>query len=87
MLPHRLKAARLKAGLSQERLGILAGIDEATASARMNQYERGIHTLDFELACRLASVMQIPACYFYTVEDDLAEMILGYSEAHQESVK
>ncbi|MBI0440159.1 transcriptional regulator, partial [Dickeya dianthicola] len=27
-----------------ERLGILAGIDEAMASARMNQYERGIHT-------------------------------------------
>ncbi|EOW1108814.1 transcriptional regulator, partial [Enterobacter kobei] len=30
MLPHRLKAARLKAGLSQQKLGILAGIDEAT---------------------------------------------------------
>ncbi|MVT05644.1 transcriptional regulator [Enterobacter sp. 10-1] len=81
MLPHRLKAARLKAGLSQERLGILAGVDEATASARMNQYERGIHTPDFELACRLASVMNIPACYFYAVEDDLAEMILDYSKA------
>ncbi|EMA8102741.1 MULTISPECIES: helix-turn-helix transcriptional regulator [Klebsiella] len=83
MLPHRLKAARLKAGLSQERLGILAGIDEATASARMNQYERGIHTPDFELACRLASVLQVPACYFYAVEDDLAEMILGYSESQE----
>ncbi|HEN4850812.1 TPA: helix-turn-helix transcriptional regulator [Klebsiella quasipneumoniae subsp. similipneumoniae] len=83
MLPHRLKAARLNAGLSQERLGILAGIDEATASARMNQYERGIHTPDFELACRLASVLQVPACYFYAVEDDLAEMILGYSESQE----
>lgn len=83
MLPHRLKAARLKAGLSQERLGILAGIDEATASARMNQYERGIHTPDFELACRLASALQVPACYFYAVEDDLAEMILGYSESQE----
>ncbi|QKJ85561.1 XRE family transcriptional regulator [Paramixta manurensis] len=81
MLPHRLKAARLKAGLSQERLGILAGVDEATASARMNQYERGVHTPDFELACRLASVMNIPACYFYAVEDDLAETILDYSKA------
>lgn len=84
MLPQRLKAARLKAGLSQERLGILAGIDEATASARMNQYERGIHTPDFELACRLASVLQVPACYFYAVEDDLAEMILDYSKANRE---
>ncbi len=50
MLPHRLKEARLRAGLSQQKLGILAGIDEATASARMNQYERGIHTPDFALA-------------------------------------
>lgn len=76
MLPHRLKEARLKAGLSQQKLGILAGIDEATASARMNQYERGTHTPDFALACRLAEVLSIPACYLYTVEDDLAKKIL-----------
>ncbi|ACZ78599.1 transcriptional regulator, XRE family [Dickeya parazeae Ech586] len=83
MLPHRLKAARLMAGLSQERLGILAGIDEATASARMNQYERGIHTPDFELARRLAAVLHVPACYFYTVEDDLAEMILSFYDTKE----
>ncbi|WP_333871230.1 helix-turn-helix transcriptional regulator [Kosakonia cowanii] len=78
MLPHRLKTARLKAGLSQQKLGILAGIDEATASARMNQYEKGIHTPDFALACRLAEVLSVPACYFYTLEEDLAEIILSY---------
>jgi len=78
MLPHRLKEARLRAGLSQQKLGILAGIDEATASARMNQYERGIHTPDFALACRLAEVLEVPACYFYTVEDDLAEVVVGW---------
>lgn len=78
MLPHRLKEARIRAGLSQQKLGILAGIDEATASARMNQYERGIHTPDFALACKLAEVLNIPACYFYTVEDDLAEVVRGW---------
>ena len=78
MLPHRLKEARLIAGLSQQKLGILAGIDEATASARMNQYERGIHTPDFALACKLAEVLNVPACYFYTVEDDLAEVVMGW---------
>ncbi len=82
MLPHRLKAARLKAGLSQQKLGILAGIDEATASARMNQYEKRIHTPDFALACKLADVLNIPACYFYTVEDDLAEYIENYKKAN-----
>jgi DNA-binding XRE family transcriptional regulator len=39
----RLKEARIAAGLSQERLGVVAGIEEASASARMNQYERGKH--------------------------------------------
>ncbi|MGM3189014.1 MULTISPECIES: helix-turn-helix domain-containing protein [Pectobacteriaceae] len=66
-----------------ESLGILAGIDEAMASARMNQYERGIHTPDFELACRLAAVLHVPACYFYTVEDDLAEMILSFYDTKE----
>lgn len=65
-------------GLRQLKLGILAGFDEATASARINQYERGIHTPDFALACRLAEVLNIPACYFYTVEDDLAEVVAGW---------
>ncbi|EAA4708188.1 helix-turn-helix transcriptional regulator [Salmonella enterica] len=83
MLPHRLKEARLRAKLSQERLGILAGIDEATASARMNQYERGTHSPDFSLACKFAEVLKIPACYLYTVEDDLAEIILNYAEQHR----
>lgn len=78
MLTKRLKEARLRAGFSQQKLGILAGIDEATASARMNQYERGIHTPDFALTCRLAKVLNIPACYFYTVEDDLAEVIVNW---------
>lgn len=82
MLPHRLREARLRAGLSQQRLGILAGIDEATASARMNQYERGIHTPDFALACRLAEVLNIPACYFYAVEDNLAEVIVLWAQGN-----
>lgn len=84
MLPHRLKEARLRAGLSQQRLGILAGItDEATASVRMNQYEKGIHTPDFEFVCRVADVLNVPACYFYAVEDDLAALILAYRPPHE----
>jgi len=80
MLTHRLKTARVRKGLTQERLGILAGIDEATASTRMNQYEKGTHAPDFDLSCRLGTILEVPACYFYTVEDDLAEIILQYYE-------
>ncbi len=44
VLSKRLREARAAAGISQEQLGILAGIDEFSASARMNQYERGKHS-------------------------------------------
>ena len=78
MLPHRLKEARLQKGISQQKLGILAGIDEATASARMNQYERGIHVPDFELVCRLARILNVPSCFFYTQEDELAALVVAW---------
>ena len=42
----RLKEARIKAGLSQKRLGIEAGMDEFVASTRINRYEKGVHQAD-----------------------------------------
>jgi transcriptional regulator with XRE-family HTH domain len=75
-IPKRLKAARLAAKLSQEKLGILAGIDEFSASARMNQYETGKHVPDYFTVRKIAQVLQIPTTFFYTEEDDLARHIL-----------
>ncbi|MBJ9284375.1 hypothetical protein I5487_02930 [Citrobacter freundii] len=39
-IPERLKEARIKAGISQRALGILVGFDPASASSRMNHYEK-----------------------------------------------
>ena len=81
MLPIRLKTARLRANLTQEKLGVLAGIEEATARSRISQYESGIHRPTFEMMCAFAKVLNVPECYFYTVDDDFAEIILKtYSE-------
>ncbi|MCI4187859.1 helix-turn-helix domain-containing protein [Dickeya dianthicola] len=76
MLPIRLKTARLRANLTQEKLGVLAGIEEATARSRISQYESGIHRPTFEMMCAFAKVLNVPECYFYTVDDDFAEIIL-----------
>lgn len=80
MLPIRLKKARLNAGLTQEQLGILVGIDESSASARMNQYEKGKHVPDFSLTKKIADSLNVPVSYFYTPEDDLAEIILKINQ-------
>ncbi|MEO6918653.1 MAG: helix-turn-helix transcriptional regulator [Collimonas sp.] len=77
-LAKRLKEARLEAGLSQERLGVIAGIDEMSASARMNQYERGKHVPDLSMVERLAPVLNVPAAYFYAADDDLARLLMMF---------
>lgn len=74
VLAHRLKQARLRAGLSQEKLGKLAGIDPMSASARMNQYERGKHSPDYQLMCRVAEILNMPVSWFYTEDEEMARL-------------
>lgn len=79
-IARRLNEARLRAGFSQKKLGVLIGIDEFSASPRINQYERGKHTPNFETVERLAKTLGVPTPYFYCVDDDLAEWIMSYSK-------
>ncbi|MEZ7493379.1 helix-turn-helix transcriptional regulator [Pseudoalteromonas arctica] len=78
--PKRLKEARLAKGLSQKKLGILAGMDQFAASPRMNQYEKGVHSPDFQTVRALAKVLEVPTAFFYCEEDELAGLILAYKE-------
>jgi len=77
-VPKRLKEARLSKGISQKTLGIQAGIDAFSASARINHYERGRHTLDYQTASRIARVFGMPTAYFYTEDDILSDLICLY---------
>lgn len=79
VIGQRLREARLRVGLSQKELGIEAGIDEFTASPRVNQYERGRHTPEFQTVERFAAVLGVPTPYFYCRDDALAEWVLSYS--------
>ena len=69
---------------------MLAGIDEMTASARMNQYERGKHAPDWLTVQRLAAVLQVPVAYLYAEDDAAAELLLAFYalplEAREEAV-
>jgi transcriptional regulator with XRE-family HTH domain len=75
----RLKEARQQAGISQKQLGIKAGIDDFSASARINQYERGKHMPDLQTLKRLATVLRVPVPYFYCDDPELAEFIVRFS--------
>ncbi len=85
----RLRAARTRMGISQKELGIRAGIDRFSASPRVNQYERGVHNPDFLTLKNFAKVLNVPTSYFFSEDDDLAEMIWLYgalSKKEQKSV-
>ncbi|EEW4484912.1 helix-turn-helix transcriptional regulator [Escherichia coli] len=87
MLITRLKEARRRAGLTQEKLGILAGLDEASASTRINQYEKGKHSPNFETVSNLVKVLNVPVSFLYTPEDDLAQFILLFDSLSESDRK
>lgn len=62
-------------------LGVRAGIDELSASGRVNQYERGKHAPDNLTASHLAEVLNVPVAYLYCVEDDLADLLVNLHRA------
>lgn len=76
VLAKRLREARLRAGWSQEKLGIEAGLDPMSASTRMNRYELGKRTPDLQLVERIAAVLAMPASYFYATDDEEAELLI-----------
>ena len=61
----RFKEARKAKKLTQEKLGVLIGLDEFVASTRINRYEKGIHLPDLITLKRIAEVLDIPPAYFF----------------------
>ncbi len=75
----RLREARLRSGMPQDRLGVAIGIDEGCSSARISRYETGTHEPPFATAVNLALVLKVPVAYFYCDDDRLAAFLLRYS--------
>lgn len=76
----RLRLARERAGLPQDRLGVLAGLEESSSSARISRYESGVHEPPLSFTESLAKVLGVPAAYFFCSDDRLAEIILAYAD-------
>ncbi|OED54675.1 transcriptional regulator [Aliivibrio fischeri] len=73
-IPKRLKEARQRAKITQKELGIRIGMEESSASGRMNHYEKGRHTPDVSVLQRMAKELNVPLSYFFCESDSLAEL-------------
>ncbi|AXK37981.1 helix-turn-helix domain-containing protein [Crenobacter cavernae] len=83
----RLREARLRAAIPQDRLGVEIGLDEGTASARMSRYETGAHEPPFGIAVKLAQVLCVPTAYFYCEDDELANVVLAWGQVDRSERK
>ncbi len=62
--PMRLKGARKKAKISQKALRVKIGMDESSASPRVNQYEKAKHSPDIQTIKLIADELKVPLSYF-----------------------
>ena len=79
VISRRLRQERLRNGMAQDFLGVLAGLEESSASARMSRYESGIHEPPFEFVNAVAKALEISPAIFYCPDDRLADLIRFYS--------
>jgi transcriptional regulator with XRE-family HTH domain len=73
----RLKEARLRLEIPQDKLGVMIGLDEHTASARMSRYENGIHEPQIKIARLIAKSLNVPLAYLYCDDEKLAQIVLS----------
>jgi transcriptional regulator with XRE-family HTH domain len=79
-----MRQARERLGLPQDQLGVLIGIDEHSASARMSRYESGVHEAPIATARLIAKVLNVPLAFLYCDDEDLAEILLVASQLPNE---
>lgn len=80
----RLREARLRFGLPQDKLGVMIGLDESCSSARMSRYESGVHEPPFRTIEKIASVLNLPTAYFFCEDDMLATIISCYQGSNDD---
>ena len=86
-IPIRLKQARAKSGITQKQLGILIGMDENSASGRMNHYEKGRHIPDIATLKKIANELNVPLNYFFCEDDESARLAIEVSKLQSEQKK
>lgn len=79
----RIREARKAAKIPQDKLGVMIGLDESTASARISRYETGIHEPPYQTSLHIAKALSVPVAYLYCDDSSLAEQILSYHAARK----
>jgi len=78
----RIRSRREELGWSQEKLGVVIGLDESSSRARISRYELGNHEPQLGTARNIAKALGVPLAYLYCEEDDIAGLLLAIGQVH-----
>lgn len=67
-------------GWSQEKVGVLIGIDESSSRARISRYELGVHEPPVATARLIAAALKVSLPYLYCEDDDVANLLLALND-------
>lgn len=73
----RMRTRREALQWSQEKVGVLIGIDESSSRARISRYELGTHEPPVKTARQIAEALGVPLAYLYCEDDTIAELLLA----------
>lgn len=82
-IPARLKEARKKAKITQKELGVRIGMEQSSASGRMNHYEKGRHIPDISTLRRMAEELNVPLHYFFCEDEISAELVCAVDKLNE----
>lgn len=70
--------------MTQKNLGVKVGMEESSASGRMNHYEKGRHTPDISTLTKMADALGVPLNYFFCEDDSSAEIATAIAKLSEE---
>ena len=73
----RMRSRREELGWSQEKVGVLIGIEESSSRARISRYELGTHEPPVRTARMIAEALAVPLAYLYCEDDQCAQLLLS----------
>ena len=76
----RMRSRREELGWSQEKVGVLIGIDESSSRARISRYELGTHEPPVKTARQIAEALGTPLEYLYCEDDDVARVLMALAK-------
>ena len=80
----RMRARREELGWSQEKVGVLIGIDESSSRARISRYELGVHEPAIATARLIAGALGVPLPYLYCEDDAVAQLLEALHQLSKE---